>query len=68
MSKLIVTGIFIAYKWKIHRETDNEWKAWIPDYKDSDTGAPLLTAIGFEQLIEKIQIFEQGGAHASRSD
>lgn len=62
MSRLTVTGIHLGYKWKIHREEDNEWNAWIPD-KDTETGAPLLTAIGFEQLIEKIHIFEKGAAH-----
>ena len=67
MAKLVVTGIFTLHPWKINRVSENEWTAWIPD-KDKETGAPLLTAIGFEQLIDKINIFEQGGQYASSNN
>ena len=65
MAKLIVTGIFTLNHWKIHRESDSDWHAWIPESEDQELGAPLLKAIGFEQLIDKINIFEQGGQYAS---
>ena len=68
MARLIVTGIFTLHPWKIKRVTNTEWLAWISDDDDADTGAPLLQATGFEPLVEKIEIFEQGGQHASSNN
>ncbi len=60
MSKLTITGIDLDNHWTIHRNTNHYWKAWISDERYADTGTPLLTSIGFEELVELIHVYEAG--------
>ena len=62
MSNIIITGLLIKNKWKILRE-QGEWKAWIPDPDQPETGAPILTSHILDELVTQIETFELGAAH-----
>lgn len=75
MSNIILTGIKTKLQWKMKFERADEkyhpkanmltmnpggWTAWPVDEQVDESGAPVLYASNIEDLVDQIQLFEQG--------
>ena len=65
MSNIIITNIQTRNRWKLTRNDVGVWEAFIIDPEDPETGAPFLRASVLDELITKIEIFEQGADYGN---
>ena len=75
MSSIILTGIKTKLQWKIRyfkndpmSSPGNLWSAWPVDEQVKESGAPVVRANTIEEVIEKIELVEQGVAYESDID
>ncbi len=58
--KILITG----YKaWTVVREKEDyshDWCAYLRDPELPDTGAPVITSLMLDELIDKIELYESG--------